>query len=108
MARLLVDPPCKRLENNVGQRTMITLTSRRTLALEKLPMEGAILRATPDRTQTSKHTTLPDHLLILRTKVILNRLPTRQESHRRGDTHADGTPVEPACPNCTQHITQLS
>ena len=78
---------------------MCTLTTRRALALEQLPMESAILRATPDRTQTAKNTTLPDHVLILRTKAILNRLATRQERHRRGDMHADGTPVEPACPN---------
>ena len=66
------------LEKNVGQGTLITLTTRRSLALEQLPMEGAILRAHQDMTQTSQHTTLPDHLLILRTKVILNSLPTRQ------------------------------
>jgi hypothetical protein len=92
------------LEMNVGQGTLITLTTRQTLALEQLPMEGAILRAHQDRTQTSQHTTMPDQLLILRTKALLNRLPTRQERHRRGDTHTDGTLVEPTCPNCTQHI----
>jgi hypothetical protein len=67
-------------------------------------MEGALLRAVPDRQQTAATSTLPDHLLIFRTKIILNRLPTRQERHRRCDTHADGTQIEPACPNCTHPI----
>jgi hypothetical protein len=67
-------------------------------------LEGALLRATPDRQKTASTSTLPDHLIIIRTKIILNRLPTRQERHRRGDTHADGTLIKPACPNCTQPI----
>ena len=92
------------LEKNVGHGTLKTLTTRRTLALEQLPMEGALLRAVPDRQQTAATSTLLDHFLIFRTKIILNRLPTRQERHRRGDTHADGTQIEPACPNCTHPI----
>jgi hypothetical protein len=67
-------------------------------------MEGALLRANPDRQNTAQKSTLPHHLLIFRTKIILNRLPTRQERHRRGGTHADGTHIEPACPNCPQPI----
>ena len=92
------------LEKNAGCGTLHTLTSRRTTALEHLQMEGALLRATPDRTRTATKSTLPDHLLILRKKIILNRLPTRQERHRRGDVHADGTQLEPACPNCPQLV----
>ena len=92
------------LEKNVGQGTLQTLTARRTNALEILPMEGALLRANKDRHNTASKSSLPDHLLIFRTKVILNRLPTRQERHRRGDTHADGTHVEATCPNCVHPI----
>ena len=92
------------LEKNVGHGTLKTLTARRTNALENLPMEGALLRANPDRHNTASKSSLPDHLLIFRTKVILNRLPTRQERHRRGDTHADGTHIEATCPNCAHPI----
>jgi hypothetical protein len=67
-------------------------------------MEGALLRANKDRHNTASKSSLPDHLLIFRTKIILNRLPTRQERHRRGDTHADGTHVEATCPNCAHPI----
>jgi hypothetical protein len=41
------------LEKSVGYGTLKTLTTRRTLALDQLPMEGALLRAVPDRQQTA-------------------------------------------------------
>ena len=61
------------LEKNVGHGTLTTLTARRTDALEELPMEGALFRANPDRQNTASKSSLPDHLLIFRTKIILNR-----------------------------------
>jgi hypothetical protein len=43
---------------------------------------------------------LPTFLLSFRAKLILNRLPTRQERSRRGDKHTDGSPVALHCPHC--------
>ena len=67
-------------------------------------MEGALSRHVAGAAHTSKRCSLPDYLAIHRTKIILNRLPTRQERSRRHDTHANGELISPYCPHCPQEI----
>ena len=43
---------------------------------------------------------LSTFLMSFRTKLILNRLPTRLERNIRGEKHADDSPVAPHCPHC--------
>ena len=88
------------LEKNVGAATLTHMVQQKKTQLASLPMEGALLKHMHDSIPTAKRTSLPDHLLIFRTKVILNRLPTRQERNRRKDTHADGSLITADCPHC--------
>ena len=92
------------LEKNVGAATVSTLHLRCTNQLQKLKMEGRMIRTVESAVKLSTRCTLPTFLLSFRTKLILNRLPTRQERSRRGDTHADGSPVDPQCPHCPTEI----
>ena len=89
------------IEKNVGAHTIKHFTNKCKIKLRGLSMEGAIARHVEDSPNTSKQSSLPDHLLIVRTKVLLNRLPTREERNRRGDKHADGTQIGKQCPHCT-------
>jgi hypothetical protein len=81
-----------------------TLQQSKRLALSSLTMEGAISRHVERAVGTSKRCALPDYLAIHRTKILLNRLPTRRERNRRSDTHADGELIGPHCPHCPQEI----
>ena len=92
------------LEKNPGASTLHTLHERCRTQLSTLKMEGAMIRHAEDAVTVGRRSTLPDYLTIFRTKLILNRLPTRQERHKRKDTHADGTPVAPQCPHCPKEI----
>ena len=92
------------LEKNPGASTLHTLHERCRTQLRTLRMEGAMARHTEDAVTVGRRTTLPDYLVLFRTKLILNRLPTRQERHTRKDAHADGTPVAPQCPHCPTEI----
>ena len=88
------------LEKNVGAATLAYMIEQRKTQLTHLPMEGALTRQMCNSIHTAKRTTLPDYLLIFRTKVILNRLPTRQERNRRKDTQTDGEVISADCPHC--------
>jgi hypothetical protein len=66
------------LEKNLGAATLTHMVQHKKDLLTSLSMEGALLRRMHDSIPTAKRTSLPDHLLIFRTKVILNRLTTRQ------------------------------
>jgi hypothetical protein len=92
------------LEKNIGPSTLTTVQDAKRLALSSLKMEGALSRHAASAVHTSKRCSLPDYLAIHRTKIILNRLPTRQERNRRHDTHANGEKIVPYCPHCPQQI----
>jgi hypothetical protein len=68
--------------------------------LRALKMEGEMARHAENAITVGKRSTLFDYLIVFRTKLLLNRLPTRQERHKRNDMHEDGTSVSPHCPHC--------
>ena len=88
------------LEKNVGAPTMSSLHARCIHQLKEVKMEGSMMRHVEHVIQLNKRCELPTFLLSFRTKLVLNRLPTRQERNRRGDKHADDSPVAPHCPHC--------
>jgi hypothetical protein len=96
------------LEENPWASTLQTLHERCRTQLRALKMEGAMTRPTENAITVGKKSTLPDYIIAFRTKLILNRLPTRQEPYKRNDTHSDGTPVSPHCPHCPTETETLA
>jgi hypothetical protein len=71
------------LKKTPGASTLHTLHERCRTQLSALRMEGAMARHAEDAVTVGRRTILPDYLIIFRTKLILNRLPTRQERYNR-------------------------
>jgi hypothetical protein len=95
------------LEKNPGASTLQTLRDRCRTQLRALKIERAMTRHTANAITVEKRSTLPDYLIAFRTKLLLNRLPTRRERHKRNDTHAYGTQVSPHCPHCPRRLKRM-
>jgi hypothetical protein len=79
---------------------------KRAGLLFKLKSQGEILHSA--NTPPWEPGNLPDHLVILRNKLILQVLPTRAYRNKRGDSHLEGSIVSPQCPTCPLSDTDNS